>query len=104
MRIASFNINSINRRLPNLLAWLRETEPDVVSLQELKATDAAFPVKAIQEAGYEAVWRGQKVIAHPDGSGGRAAGKCKPFKVRRMAWRAPMVRRLAVSMTDLMSA
>jgi exodeoxyribonuclease III len=60
MRIASFNINNINRRLPNLLAWLRETEPDVVSLQELKATDAAFPVKAIQEAGYEAVWRGQK--------------------------------------------
>src|SRR5258708_38668019 len=44
------------------------------------------------------------VIAHPDGSGGRAAGKCNPFKVRRMAWRAPMVRRLAVSMTDLMSA
>jgi exodeoxyribonuclease III len=60
MRIASFNINNINRRLPNLLAWLRETEPNVVSLQELKATDAAFPVKAIQEAGYEAVWRGQK--------------------------------------------
>jgi exodeoxyribonuclease III len=60
MRIASFNINNINRRLPNLLEWLRETEPDVVSLQELKATDAEFPVKAIQEAGYEAVWRGQK--------------------------------------------
>jgi exodeoxyribonuclease III len=60
MRIASFNINNINRRLPNLLAWLRETKPDVVSLQELKATEAAFPVKAIQEAGYEAVWRGQK--------------------------------------------
>jgi exodeoxyribonuclease-3 len=60
MRIASFNINNINRRLPNLLDWLRETDPDVVSLQELKATDAEFPVKAIQEAGYEAVWRGQK--------------------------------------------
>lgn len=60
MRIASFNINGINRRLPNLLSWLRETEPDVVSLQELKATDAEFPLKAIQEAGYEAVWRGQK--------------------------------------------
>jgi exodeoxyribonuclease-3 len=59
MRIASFNINNINRRLPNLLEWLRETEPDVVSLQELKATGAEFPVKAIQEAGYEAVWRGQ---------------------------------------------
>src|SRR6266849_9088479 len=60
MRIASFNINNINRRLPNLLAWLRETEPDVVSLQELKATDAEFPANAIQEAGYKAVWRGQK--------------------------------------------
>lgn len=45
-----------------------------------------------------------RVIAHPDGWWARAAGKCKPFKVRRMAWRAPMVRRLAVSMTDLMSA
>jgi exodeoxyribonuclease III len=60
MRIASFNINDINRRLPNLLEWLRETAPDVVSLQELKATDAEFPVTAIQKAGYEAVWRGQK--------------------------------------------
>jgi len=60
MRIASFNINNINRRLPNLLEWLQETEPDVVSLQELKATDAEFPAKAIKEAGYEAVWRGQK--------------------------------------------
>src|SRR5262245_29612758 len=60
MRIASFNINNINRRLPNLLKWLQETEPDVVSLQELKATDAEFPAKAIKEAGYEAVWRGQK--------------------------------------------
>jgi endonuclease/exonuclease/phosphatase family protein len=47
MKIASFNINNINRRLPNLLAWLRETAPDVVCLQELKATDAEFPVKAV---------------------------------------------------------
>jgi exodeoxyribonuclease III len=60
MKIASFNINNINRRLPNLLEWLRETEPDVVSLQELKTTDAEFPVKAIRQAGYEAAWRGQK--------------------------------------------
>jgi exodeoxyribonuclease III len=60
MRIASFNINNIKRRLPNLLAWLRETQPDVVALQELKAADAEFPVKAIREAGYQAVWRGQK--------------------------------------------
>jgi exodeoxyribonuclease III len=60
MKIASFNINNINRRLPNLLEWLRETAPDAVSLQELKATDAQFPVTAIQKAGYQAVWRGQK--------------------------------------------
>jgi exodeoxyribonuclease III len=60
MRIASFNINNVNRRLANLLEWLRETEPDVVSLQELKTTGAEFPIQAIREAGYEAVWRGQK--------------------------------------------
>jgi len=60
MRIAGFNINNINSRLPNLLEWLRETEPDVVSLQELKATDVEFPAKAIRDAGYEAVWPGQK--------------------------------------------
>jgi exodeoxyribonuclease-3 len=60
MRIATFNINNIRRRLPNLLDWMRETSPDVVCLQELKATNAEFPVAAIQEAGYEAVWRGQK--------------------------------------------
>jgi exodeoxyribonuclease III len=60
MKIASFNINNINRRLPNLLSWLREAEPDVVCLQELKATDTEFPADAIQRAGYHAVWRGQK--------------------------------------------
>jgi exodeoxyribonuclease III len=60
MKIASFNINNINRRLPNLLAWLRDAEPDVVCLQELKAADADFPLGAIERAGYEAVWRGQK--------------------------------------------
>jgi exodeoxyribonuclease-3 len=60
MKIASFNINNIKRRLPNLLAWLREAEPDVVCLQELKAADAEFPQAAIERAGYGAVWRGQK--------------------------------------------
>jgi exodeoxyribonuclease III len=60
MKIASFNINNIKRRLPNLLAWLRDAEPDVVCLQELKATDAEFPLGAIERAGYGAVWRGQK--------------------------------------------
>ncbi len=60
MKIASFNINNIRKRLPNLLAWLDESAPDVVCLQELKAIDAAFPIEALRGAGYEAVWRGQK--------------------------------------------
>ena len=55
MRIATFNINNVNRRLPNLLTWL----PDVVCLQELKAADHMFPLKALQAAGYGAVWKGQ---------------------------------------------
>jgi exodeoxyribonuclease III len=60
MKIATFNINNVRRRLPNLLDWLREANPDVVCLQELKATDAEFPAEAIKEAGYGAIWRGQK--------------------------------------------
>jgi exodeoxyribonuclease-3 len=60
MKIATFNINNITRRLPNLLAWLTVAEPDIVCLQELKATDAEFPVAAIERAGYRAVWRGEK--------------------------------------------
>jgi exodeoxyribonuclease-3 len=60
MKIATFNINNINRRLPNLLGWLRRAKPDVVCLQELKATDGDFPAPAIGKAGYGAVWRGQK--------------------------------------------
>ena len=60
IKIATFNINNVNRRLPNLLTWLAEASPDVVCLQELKSTDADFPVAAIRDAGYGAVWRGQK--------------------------------------------
>jgi exodeoxyribonuclease-3 len=60
MKIATFNINNINRRLPNLLRWLRMAKPDVVCLQELKAADNEFPHAAIEKAGYHAVWRGQK--------------------------------------------
>ncbi len=60
MKIATFNINNINRRLPNLLTWLKRAKPDVVALQELKSTDAGFPRAAIEKAGYGAVWRGQK--------------------------------------------
>jgi exodeoxyribonuclease-3 len=60
MRIATFNINNVVRRLPNLIAWLADTAPDVVCLQELKAADAAFPAAAIEAAGYGAVWAGQR--------------------------------------------
>jgi exodeoxyribonuclease-3 len=60
MKIATFNVNNINRRLPNLLHWLKVARPDVVCLQELKSTDADFPAGAIEKAGYEAIWRGQK--------------------------------------------
>jgi exodeoxyribonuclease III len=60
MKIATFNINNVNKRLGNLLAWLRAAKPDVVCLQELKATDREFPQAAIGKAGYGAVWRGQK--------------------------------------------
>ncbi|AWI60143.1 exodeoxyribonuclease III [Sinorhizobium fredii] len=59
MKIATFNINGVNKRLENLLAWLNAAEPDVVCLQELKAADAQFPKSAIEAAGYGAVWRGQ---------------------------------------------
>ena len=60
MRIATFNINNVNTRLANLLDWLAAAQPDVVCLQELKAEDSAFPVAAIEAAGYGAVWRGQR--------------------------------------------
>jgi exodeoxyribonuclease-3 len=60
MKIATFNINNGNRRLPNLLTWLRATEPDVVWLQELKCTDRAFPADQLIEFGYRSVWRGEQ--------------------------------------------
>jgi exodeoxyribonuclease III len=60
MKIATFNINNINRRLPNLLRWLRAARPDIVCLQELKAADDDFPHREIEKAGYHALWRGQK--------------------------------------------
>lgn len=60
MRIATFNVNNVVRRLPNLLDWLAEARPEVACLQELKATDAAFPADALAAAGYGAVWRGEK--------------------------------------------
>jgi exodeoxyribonuclease III len=60
LKIATFNINNVNRRLPNLLAWLGSSKPGVVCLQELKSTDDAFPAAAMHDAGYHAIWRGQR--------------------------------------------
>lgn len=60
MKVATFNINNINKRLGNLLTWLAKAEPDVVSLQELKAEPGAFPVDALRNLGYEAVWLGER--------------------------------------------
>jgi len=60
VKVATFNINNINKRLDNLLAWLAKAEPDVVSLQELKAGQEDFPVKALRALGYEAVWQGER--------------------------------------------
>ena len=60
MKIATFNINNVNKRLANLLAWLEAAQPDVVCLQELKAEQGSFPIAAIEAAGYGAVWVGQR--------------------------------------------
>jgi exodeoxyribonuclease-3 len=59
MRIATFNVNGVNGRLPLLLEWLAETQPDVACLQELKAPDDKFPAAALEKAGYGAIWHGQ---------------------------------------------
>lgn len=60
MKIATYNVNGINARLPRLTEWLDEQKPDVVCLQELKAFDEKIPVGKIEEAGYHGVWQGQK--------------------------------------------
>jgi exodeoxyribonuclease III len=60
MKIATFNVNGVNGRLPVLLRWLAEASPDIVCLQELKAPDEKFPLAAIKKAGYGAIWHGQK--------------------------------------------
>ncbi len=60
VRIVTYNVNSINARLPNLIRWLGESAPDVVCLQELKAPQDRFPEVPLREAGYNAVWHGQK--------------------------------------------
>src|SRR3569623_1130484 len=60
MRIATWNVNGINGRLPLLLDWLKSAKPDIVCLQELKAPQEKFPEQAIARAGYGAIWHGQQ--------------------------------------------
>jgi exodeoxyribonuclease-3 len=60
MKIATYNVNGVNSRLPVLLRWLEEEQPDIVCLQELKAPQEKFPATAIRDLGYDAIWHGQK--------------------------------------------
>ena len=60
MKIATFNVNGVNGRLPRLLEWLAETQPDVACLQEIKTDDTKFPARVLADAGYGAIWHGQR--------------------------------------------
>ena len=60
MKIATYNVNGVNGRLPVLLRWLKESAPDIACLQELKAPQEKFPLQAIEDLGYQAIWHGQK--------------------------------------------
>lgn len=79
VKIATYNVNGVNGRLPVLLRWLAEAAPDVVCLQELKAPDEKFPEQAIRDAGYGAIWHGQKSW---NGVAILARG-CDPVETRR---------------------
>jgi exonuclease III len=80
VRIATFNIDNVNRRLPNLLGWLATSAPDVVCLQELKCAQADFPADAIHKAGYHAVWKGERSW------NGVAILARKSVRTHRLAW------------------
>jgi exodeoxyribonuclease III len=60
LKIATFNINNINKRLDNSVAWLGKTQPDIVCLQELKAEQRVFPADALRALGHRAVWQGER--------------------------------------------
>ncbi|MEP7063761.1 MAG: exodeoxyribonuclease III [Betaproteobacteria bacterium] len=60
LKVATYNVNGVNGRLPRLLEWLDESAPDIVCLQELKTDDSKFPIAAIEAAGYGAIWHGQR--------------------------------------------
>jgi len=60
VKIATYNVNGVNGRLPQLTEWLAETSPDIVCLQEIKTVDSKYPAQAIQAAGYGSIWHGQR--------------------------------------------
>jgi exodeoxyribonuclease III len=80
LKIASFNVNGVNGRLPRLLEWLGESKPDIACLQEIKTDDTKFPAKPIEAAGYRAIWHGQR--SH-HGVAILARGEEEPVEVRR---------------------
>jgi exodeoxyribonuclease-3 len=60
VKVATFNVNGVNGRLPRLLEWLAETSPDIACLQEIKTTDEKCPARALEDAGYRSIWHGQR--------------------------------------------
>ena len=78
MKITTWNVNSIRSRLARVLAWLQKAQPDILCLQELKATDEVFPYEAIQQAGYHAAVFGQKTY-----NGVAILGRNEPVNVQR---------------------
>jgi exodeoxyribonuclease-3 len=79
VKIATFNVNGVNGRLPRLIEWLEEERPDVACLQELKAPQDKFPIEAVEKAGYGAIWQGQ---SRWNGVAILARG-CEPVETRR---------------------
>ena len=112
MKLATYNVNGVNGRLPVLLRWLEEAAPAVVCLQELKAPQDKFPEAAIREAGYGAIWNGQKswngvaILARGEdpvetqrGLPGDPDGRAKPIprgRGRRAGGRLPLSARTAI--------
>jgi exonuclease III len=88
MKIATYNVNGVNGRLPVLLRWLADTEPDVVCLQELKAPQDKFPAAAIQQVGYGSIWHGQKSwngVASSRAARSRSNGAAACLAMRRIS-------------------
>jgi exodeoxyribonuclease-3 len=79
MKIATYNVNGVNGRLPRILDWLGETSPDIVCLQEIKTTDEKCPAAALERAGYNSLWHGQR--SHHGVA--ILAKRCLPLETRR---------------------